>query len=59
MTDAIEVYVDIGDKTLLVGCCRYVAKRRGQSSVFEYTDTWLDHADAFLTTTSVVTRYRR
>ena len=47
MTDAIEVYVDIGDKTLLVGRCRYVAKRRGQSSVFEYTDTWLDYADAF------------
>ena len=47
MTDAIEVYVNIGDKTLLVGRCRYVAKRRGQSSVFEYTDTWLDYADAF------------
>ncbi len=47
MTDAIEVYVDIGDKTLLVGRCRYVAKRRGQSSVFEYADTWLDYADAF------------
>ena len=47
MTDAIEIYVDIGDETVLVGRCRYVAKRRGQSSVFEYADTWLDHADAF------------
>ena len=47
MTDAIEVYVDIGDETPLVGRCRYLAKRRGRSSVFEYTDTWLDHADAF------------
>lgn len=47
MTDAVEVYVDIGDETLLVGRCRYLAKRRGLSSVFEYTDTWLGHADAF------------
>lgn len=47
MTDAIEIYVDIGDETVLVGRCRYVAKRRSHSSVFEYADTWLDHADAF------------
>jgi serine/threonine-protein kinase HipA len=47
MTDTIEIYVDHGNETLLAGHCRYVAKRRGQSTVFEYTDTWLDQHDAF------------
>ena len=47
MTDTIEIYIDHGSEPLLVGRCRYLAKRRGQSSVFEYTDTWLDHPDAF------------
>jgi len=30
MTDSVEIYTDRGDETLLVGRCRYVAKRRGQ-----------------------------
>jgi len=47
VTDTIEIYIDHGSEPLLVGRCRYLAKRRGQSSVFEYTDTWLDHPDAF------------
>jgi serine/threonine-protein kinase HipA len=47
MTDTVEIYTGLGDETLLVGHCRYVAKRRGQSSVFEYADDWLDHPDAF------------
>lgn len=47
MTDTIEVYVDVGGELVHVGYCRYVGKRRGQSSVFEYTDTWLDHPEAF------------
>lgn len=47
MTDTIEIYIDHGGKTHRVGRCRYVAKHRGQSSVFEYTDTWLDNPDAF------------
>jgi len=47
MTDTVEIYTDQGDETLLVGRCRYVAKRRGQSSVFEYADDWIDHADAY------------
>ena len=47
MTDTIEIHIDHGGKTLLVGLCRYVAKRRGQSSVFEYDPGWLNREDAF------------
>ena len=47
MTDIIEIYIDHAGETRLVGRCRYVAKRRGQSSVFEYADEWLGYADAF------------
>jgi len=47
VTDTIEVYIDQGDETLLVGLCRYVAKRRGQSSVFEYDSDWLKLEAAF------------
>ena len=47
MTDTIEVLVDEGAETRLVGRCHYVARRGGQSSVFEYADTWLERASAF------------
>ena len=47
MTDTIEIYIDHAGKTQLVGHCRYVAKHRGQSSVFEYANAWLDNPDAF------------
>ena len=47
MTDTIEIYIDYADETHLVGLCRYVAKRREQSSVFEYAGEWLDNPDAF------------
>ena len=47
MTDTIEIYIDHAGNTRLVGQCRYVAKRRGQSSVFEYADEWLGNSDAF------------
>ncbi|TQV67259.1 type II toxin-antitoxin system HipA family toxin [Exilibacterium tricleocarpae] len=47
MTDTIEIYIDHAGETHLVGLCRYVAKRYGQSSVFEYADEWLDHPGAF------------
>ena len=47
MTATIEIYIDHARETRLVGRCRYVAKRRGQSSVFEYADEWLDYGDAF------------
>jgi serine/threonine-protein kinase HipA len=47
MTGTIEIYIDHARETRLVGWCRYVAKRRGQSSVFEYADEWLDYGDAF------------
>ena len=47
MTDTIDIYIDHAGATHLVGRCRYVAKRRGQSSVFEYAKEWLDNPDAF------------
>ena len=47
MTDTIEIYIDHAGRTQLVGHCRYVAKHRGQSSVFEYVDGWLDNPNAF------------
>jgi len=47
MTDTIEIYIDRAGATHLVGRCRYVAKRRGQSSVFEYANEWLNNPDAF------------
>lgn len=46
MNDAIEVFVDHDGQTRLVGWCRYIARRHGQSSVFEYADAWRDRADA-------------
>ena len=47
MTDTIKVYIDYAGATYLVGRCRYIAKRRGQSSVFDYADEWLDCPKAF------------
>ena len=47
MTDAIQVFVDDSGETHFVGRCHYIAKRHGQSSVFEYADAWHDRAEAF------------
>ena len=47
MTDSIEVHIDHAGETCLVGLCRYVARRGGQSSVFEYADSWLARPGAF------------
>ena len=47
MTGFVDIYIEHAGKTHLVGRCRYVAKRRGQSSVFEYANEWLDNPDAF------------
>lgn len=47
MTDTIEIFVDNNGETRFVGGCHYVAKRHGQSSVFEYADEWADRANAF------------
>ena len=47
MTDTIEIYIDHAGEVHLVGRCRYIAKRRGQSSVFEYADVWLNNPNAF------------
>lgn len=47
MTDAVEVYMDIKGETRYIGLLRYLSKRRGQSSSFEYTDDWLSYGGAF------------
>ena len=47
MTDTVEVFVENEGETRLVGRCHCFARRRSQSSVFEYADEWLDRADAF------------
>lgn len=47
MTDTIEIFIDHDGGTHLVGRFRYVAKRHGQSSMFEYADAWLSNPDAF------------
>ena len=47
MTETIEIYIDYAGGTHLVGRLRYFAKRRGQSSVMEYADDWLDNPNAF------------
>ena len=47
MTNTIEVFVEDDGETRFVGRCRCFDKRRGQSSVFEYADAWLDRASAF------------
>lgn len=47
MTDTIEIYIDHAGETHLVGRCRYVAKRHGRSSVFVYSDEWLNNPNSF------------
>lgn len=47
MTDSIEIYIDHAGATHLVARCRYVDKRRRQSSLFEYADEWLASPHAF------------
>ena len=47
MTDTVEVFIDRNAETRFVGRFHYIAKRHGQSSVFEYADAWRSRADAF------------
>ncbi len=47
MTETIEVHIDYEGETRLVGLCRYIAKRHGQSSLFEYDESWLNNSNAF------------
>ena len=47
MTDTVEVFVNQKAETRLVGRFHYIAKRHGQSSVFEYADAWRGRAGAF------------
>lgn len=47
MSDAIEVHIDCGEQTCLVGWCRYFGRRGRPSSVFEYANEWLNRPNAF------------
>lgn len=47
MNDTIEVHIDTPDGTRIVGRFRYVNRRHGRSSAFEYADEWLRGTDAF------------
>lgn len=47
MNNMIEVHIDRGKRTCLVGKCRYFARRGKQSSIFEYANEWLNRSDAF------------
>ena len=47
MTDTLEIHIEHGGQTRLVGHCRYIAGRRGQSSVFDYARQWLNYPAAF------------
>ncbi len=47
MNETVEVHIDHAGETRLVGRCRYVAKARSQSSIFDYADGWLGYREAF------------
>ncbi len=47
MKEVVEVHIKLAGGTHFVGNLRYLAKTRGQSSVFEYTDSWLSYRGAF------------
>ncbi|MCY4206000.1 MAG: type II toxin-antitoxin system HipA family toxin [Bacteroidetes bacterium] len=47
MSEVVEIHVEFAGKTHLVGRLRYLAKTRRQSSLFEYSDTWISNPDAF------------
>lgn len=47
MNETVEVHIDHGGQTRLVGYCRYLARARGRSSEFSYADDWLNGGAAF------------
>ncbi len=47
MNEPLEIHVSISGKTYLVGHFRYIAKVHRQSSVFEYSRSWLSNPLAF------------
>lgn len=47
MNETVEVHIDHGGQTRLVGFCRYLARARGRSSEFSYADDWLNGGAAF------------
>jgi len=47
MNEVIQVHVEFDGETHLVGYLRYLTKAHRQSSLFEYTDSWLSYDNAF------------
>ncbi len=47
MNEVIEVHVQFGGTTHLAGHLRYIGKAHRNSSLFEYTDSWLSYREAF------------
>ncbi len=47
MNNVIEVHVELDGKTHLVGHVRNISRAHRKSSLFEYTDSWLSHREAF------------
>ena len=47
MNEVVEVHMEFGGATHLVGHLRYLGKTHRQSSLFEYADSWLSYRDAF------------
>ena len=47
MNETVEIHIDHGGETRLVGHCRYLSRPRGQSSVFSYAEDWLIFGGAF------------
>jgi len=47
MNEVIEVSIDHQGSTHLVGHLRYLSSYHRQSSLFEYSDSWLSHPEAF------------
>ncbi len=46
MSEKIEIHIGPDEATRHIGTC-HMSGKRGQSSVFSYTDEWLDRPDAF------------
>lgn len=47
MNETVEIHVDHGGETRLVGHCRCLFRPRGQSFVFSYAEDWLNYGGAF------------
>ncbi len=47
MNETVEIHIDHGGETRLVGHCRDLSRAHSQSSVFSYAEDWLNYGGAF------------